>query len=124
MSTVNDFTPESGVRPQRIEWLRETTRGQVNDDPEWLIYSDHVENWWDWEPDANKTEAQPAGSPDPDLTAPGSETHEATISYWLQDWVVDGSGNANDASADALLLDDDNTPNNTHSVVSRMDVDA
>ena len=121
-ATPNDFIPEAGVRPQRIEFVRETNRGVTPSDPEWNIYSDHVENWWDWEPDANRTETQPAGEVDPDFTDPGSETHEATIAYWLQNWLVDGSGNAVDASADAMLVSSDNTVNNTHSIVSRMDV--
>jgi len=122
--SANDYVPEAGVRPTRIEFVRETTRGEVPDSPEWNLYSDHVDAWWDWEPDANKTENQPAGEVDPDLTKPGSETHEATISYWLQNWLVDGSGNAQDAAADAMLISSDNTPNNTHSVVSRMDIES
>lgn len=122
MSAVNDFTPEAGVRNWRIEWIRETSQGVTPDNPSWNLYSDHVVNWWDWEPEANKTQVQPAGDPDPDFTAPGSETHEATISYWLQDWLVDGSGNAQDAAADAMLVSSDNSLNNTHSVVARMDV--
>jgi len=118
----NDFTPESGNRPQRIEFVREDSRGVTPSDPDWNTYSDHIINWWDWEPDANKNDEQPAGAMDPDFTQPGSETHEATISYWLQQWLVDGSGNAQDAAADAMLLSDDNDFNNTHSVVSRMEV--
>lgn len=121
-ATPNDFVPEAGSRPQRIEFIRETSRGVTPSDPEWNLYSDHVLDWWDWEPDATKSAEQPAGSVDPDFTLPGSETHEATISYWLQDWFVDGSGNAQDAAADGMLVSSDNTVNNTHSVVSRMDV--
>jgi hypothetical protein len=121
-ATPNDFIPESGVRNWRIEYIRETNRGQTPDSPEWNIYSDHVENWWDWEPEANKNANQPAGDVDPDFTKPGSETHEATIAYWLQEWFVDASGNAQDASADAMLVSSDNTVNNTHSIVSRMGV--
>jgi len=120
--SANNYVPESGVRPQRIEWVPETTRGEVPTDPEWNIYSDHVESWWDWEPDANRTEVQPAGEVDPDFTDPGSETHEATVAYWLQQWLVDGSGNAQDAAADAMLVSSDNTVNRTHSIVSRMEV--
>jgi hypothetical protein len=120
--SANDFIPEAGVRPQRIEYVRETTRGETPADPAWNLYSDHVVNWWDWEPDANREAVQPAGDVDPDFTEPGSETHEATISYWLNTWFVDGSGNAQDAAADAMLVSDDNSVNNTHSVVSRMDV--
>lgn len=120
--SANDYIPESGTRPQRIEWLREDVRGETNSNPDWNTYSDHIESWWDWEPDANKTAVQPHGEADPDFTAPGSETHEATVAYWLQDWLVDGSGNAQDAAADAMLISSDNTVNNTHSVVSRMDV--
>jgi len=121
-ASPNDYVPESGTRPQRIEFVRESTRGETPADPDWNIYSDHVVNWWDWEPEANKNAEQGAGSMDPDFTEPGSETHEATISYWLQQWLVDGSGNAQDAAADAMLLSADNSFNNTHSVVSRMDI--
>lgn len=121
-ASPNDFTPEAGNRPQRIEFVRESTRGVTPSDPNWLTYSDHIVNWWDWEPDANKSDEQPAGSMDPDFTDPGSETHEATISYWQQQWFVDGSGNALDPAADAMLLSADNDFNNTHSVVSRMEV--
>jgi len=121
-ASPNDFVPEAGTRPTRIEYVREDTRGVTPTDPAWNTYSDHIINWWDWEPDANKNDEQPAGGMDPDFTAPGSETHEATISYWLQNWLVDGSGNAQDAAADAMLLSDDNSFNNTHSVVSRMEV--
>jgi len=121
-TTPNDFVPESGVRPTRIEYVRETSRGVTPDDPDWNLYSDHVEAWWSWEPDANKNAVQPAGEADPDFTAPGSETHEATISYWLQNWLVDGGGNAQDAAADAMLISADNSVNNTHSIVSRMDI--
>ncbi len=121
-ASPNDFTPEAGNRPQRIEFVREDTRGVTPSDPSWSTYSDHIVSWWDWEPDANKNAEQGAGAMDPDFTAPGSETHEATVSYWLQSWLVDGSGNAQDAAADAMLLSDDNSFNNTHSVVSRMEV--
>jgi len=120
--SANDFVPESGNRPQRIEYVRETTRGEVPDNPEWNTYSDHIVSWWDWEPDANKTAEQPAGEADPDFTDAGSETHEASISYWLQKWLVDGSGNPQDAAADGMLLSEDNSYINTHSVVSRMDI--
>jgi len=100
-ASPNDFVPEAGTRPTRIEFVRESTRGETPADPDWNTYSDHIVNWWDWEPEANKQAEQPAGEMDPDFTEPGSETHEATISYWLQNWLVDGSGNAQDAAADA-----------------------
>jgi hypothetical protein len=121
-ATPNDFVPEAGTRNWRIEYVRETSRGVTPSDPEWKIYSDHTQNWWDWEPEANREAIQPAGDVDPDFTKPGSETHEATIAYWLQEWFVDGSGNAQDAAADAMLVSSDNTVNNTHSIVSRMEV--
>lgn len=120
--SANDFVPEAGTRPQRIEYVRETTRGETPTDPEWNTYSDHIVSWWDWEPDANKTAEQPAGEADPDFTDAGSETHEASISYWLQQWLVDGSGDPQDAAADGMLISSDNSYINTHSVVSRMDI--
>jgi len=121
-ATPNDFVPESANLPDRIEFVRETNRGVTPSDPEWNIYSSHHQTWWDWEPDANKQQIQPAGSVDPDFTEAGSETHEATVGYWQEDWFVDGSGNPVDASADCMLVSADNQVQNTHSVVSRMDV--
>lgn len=121
-ASPNDFVPESGTRPSRIEFVREDTRGVTPADPDWSTYSDHVVNFWDWEPEANKATEQPAGSMDPDITPPGPESHEATISYWLQNWLVDSNGDPLDAAADAMLLSQDNDFLNTHSAVSRMEV--
>lgn len=110
---------EAGVRNQRIEFIRESTEGTTPSNPAWSAYSDTINGWWDWEPDANVEGDRTAGDPDVNEWYSGSETHDATITYRLQRWLVDGSGNAQDAAADAMLLDSDNSINNTHSVLSR-----
>lgn len=124
MATPNDFIPESGNRYGRIEYVRETARGVTPDNPSWKSYSSNVRSWWDWEPDAQREEVVPHGEVNPNFTEPASEIHDVTVSYYLQEWFVDGSGNAQDASADAMLISSDNSFNNTHSVQGRMEVNS
>lgn len=112
---------EGGIRPHRIEYVRESTEGTTPSNPSWLKFSDTVTAWPDWEPDANTTEQRGHGDPDAQGYFNGAETHELTVSYDLGQWLVDSSDNAQDAAADAMLLDTDNSINNTHSIVMRQD---
>lgn len=121
-ASPNDYVPEAATRPTRIEFVREDTPGVTPDNPSWNLYSDHVTTWWGWEPEAAKEAEQPAGSMDPWIPPAGPETHEAEIEYKLQNWLVDSNGDALDAAADGMLLSADNSWNNTHSAVSRMDI--
>jgi hypothetical protein len=110
---------QAGVRPYRIEWIQETTEGEVPSDPEWNLFSDNIINAPQWEPDANTTRQDGAGKATAAGFYNGTETHEITIEYDLQQWYVDGSGTTVDAGGDFLEPTSDNGLRATHSIVDR-----
>lgn len=110
---------EGGTAPLRTEFVRESTVGEAPADPEFEPFSDNIPTHWGWEPDNNMSALRGAGDIDPVGFFAGPETHEASFTYHLQRWFVDGSGNAQDAAADAMLRADDNSYNNTHTVTTR-----
>lgn len=109
---------EAGILPGRTEFVRETTPGVTPADPSWVLFSDLVRTF---EPVINpQTVARDAlGNPDTEESHPSTEASEATIAYDLQQWLVDGSGNALDAAYDAIARTTDNRLPNTHTVVRR-----
>lgn len=109
----------AGVRPTRIEWIAETDVGEVPSDPDWELFSDSVTSFWDWEPDANTETQRSVGSINPQGFFNGSETHEATFEYDLQQWYVDGSDDTVDPGGDFLRPSADNSIRGTHAVVTR-----
>lgn len=112
---------ESGTSPVRLEWIEETTEGVTPDNPDWNAFSYNIENYWNWEPDANTTALRGTGDDHPRGFFNGAETHEASFEYSLARWFVDGSGNAQDPSYYALDTDADNSHRGSHTVVSRQD---
>lgn len=112
------MTKQGGVRPSRVEWTPETTTGVAPSDIAWNLYSDNNTSLWDWEPDANTQRQDAAG----EITAQGffngSETHDLSFNYDLQQWFVDGSGNTLDATGDFLKPSVDNSLKATHTIVS------
>jgi len=114
-------TMDRGTAPLRLEWIEETTTGDVPENPDFNGFSYNIENLWGWEPDANTATLRGAGDPKPQGFFNGSETHEASFEYSLAQWFKDGSGNTQDAANDFLDLRDDNAVAATHSVVSRQE---
>jgi hypothetical protein len=110
---------EGGSAPQRTEWVAETTEGQTPADPSWNLYSDNLTTLWDWEPDANTASLEATGTVKPQGFFNGSEVHEATFSWWQQQWFVDGSGNTVDPAYDGMDVASDNSIKTTHTVVTR-----
>lgn len=110
-------TYQAGVRPQRLEWVEETSEGEAPSDIDWELFSDNVMSAWDWEPDANTQRQNAAG----EITAQGffngSETHDVTFMYDLQRWYVDGSGDPVDAGGYFLLPASDNSLQATKTIV-------
>lgn len=108
---------QAGVRPLRLEWVTETTVGEAPSDPAWKLFSDNVTSAFDWEPDANTQRQNAAG----EITAQGffngSETHDLSFTYDLQQWYVDGNGNTLDAGGDFLQPASDNSLKATHTIV-------
>lgn len=105
--------PEGGIRPTRVEYVQESTRGTTPSNPSWLKFSGNVRSWFDGAPDANKTEQRGAGNVDPNDYFTGAETHEFSFVYDLQNWI------SSDAANDGIQRDSDNRLKNTHSVVAR-----
>jgi hypothetical protein len=105
---------ESGIRGLRAEFIRETVRGVTDTDPDWLLYSDAVQNFT----------ATPTGSINPrgnigtadvvNFNA-GTESHEFSITYDLQRWFTA----AGDAAFDGMSRLADGSLPASHSVVAR-----
>lgn len=111
---------EAGLRNQRVEFVREDSVRTPPTDPSWEAFSDRVTAFPDWQPDAGIEADRGVGSFRVDDFYAGPEDHSGlTFAYRLQRWLVDGSGNAQDAMADGILRDADNGANNTHTVVAR-----
>lgn len=114
---------EAGVRPLRLEWVEETTEGVTPDNPAWSLFSDNVISAFDWEPDANTQRQNGAG----EITAQGffngSETHDVSFSYDLQNWYIDGSGDPVDPGGYFLEPASDNSLQATHTIVGRSEQD-
>lgn len=111
---------EAGIRPYRLWFARETTDGEAPTDPSWLLYSDRARTV---EPVLNPQAAAQMGlgEVDPDAYLTATEQHQFTVAYDLQQWIVDGSGNALDALYDAVQRDSENAIPNSHTIVRRID---
>lgn len=109
---------ESGIRGQRLEFVRETTRGTTPTNPAWLRFSDAVQSV-EFSPTASISPRGNVGSPDIANFNAGTESHEFTITYDLQQFFVDGSGNPVDASGDGMKRLTDGSLPSSHTVVSR-----
>lgn len=111
---------QRGTSPFRLEFVAESTVGTVPSDPSWRIPSDNVLSAFDWEPDANTTRQDAVG----EITAQGffngSETHEATFEYHLQQWY----SSSGDPGYVALSPSSDNDLRETHAWVGRSEVDS
>lgn len=112
-------THQAGVRPYRLEWVAETAEGVTPEDPDYNLYSDNVTSAPGWEPDANTTRQNAAGEVTAQGFFNGSETHDVTYTYSLQQWYVDGSDETLDAGGDFLQAASDNSLQATHSIVGR-----
>lgn len=112
---------ESGLQPYRTEAVRESTRGVAPSNPAWILFSDNVRSF---EPSVDAGIEPQEGLGDPNYTGAfaGTEEAEVTVTYDLQQWLIDGSGNAQDPSYDGVARDSDNRLPNTHTVVRRMDL--
>lgn len=124
MSTVNpeqqteQQTAESGLRFDRVWWLREQVAGHVPDDPEWQVYSDHLINFTaSIDPGTERVDG--LGTADAVDFSPTVEENEITIAYSLMQQIVDENDNFVDALADAALRNEANQIPNTHSMVAR-----
>ncbi|WP_042662562.1 hypothetical protein [Haloferax sp. ATB1] len=111
---------EGGIRLQRGEFVRETTRGEAPSDPSFEAYSDTIMMYPGWEPEANIEAQRGVGTYRPEDFFAGPEDHSGiTIAYHLQRALVDGNGDPVDAITDGIQRDADNRLKNTHTFVGR-----
>jgi hypothetical protein len=110
---------EGGIRPYRLEFVRESTEGQWPDNPDFRLYSDNVRNF---DPQITPgTEGQRGlGGVDFNDHFTGTGSFQFTVEYDLQQAIAAGS----DASYDGIRRDSDNTLVNSHGVVRRMEQDS
>lgn len=114
---------ESGLGAHRFEYVEETTDAQGDvqypTDPSWNRVSDTI---YSVDPTVEPGLAgdRGLGDIDTDTRRKGPEdASELTVSYPLQQWIVDGSGNANDLSAYGFTRDSDNQVPSSLMVVDR-----
>jgi hypothetical protein len=107
---------EAGIRPHRIEFIRETTEGVTPTDPDWERYSDCMGKVT-VRPNTNVTERRCIGQADVGEFYKGMEDHEIEIMYDLQRWIE----SAGDAGYDGLIRDADNELQASHSILIRED---
>jgi hypothetical protein len=108
---------ESGLRQARTEFIRETAFGATPADPDWELFSDEVFRC-EWAPSRDIFEKRRLGSVDPDNFFGGSETHQLTLEYYLQRWLLSG-GNPLDPLGDAVVRDADNNMGSSLAIVHR-----
>ncbi|MFC5970071.1 hypothetical protein ACFPYI_01885 [Halomarina salina] len=111
---------ESGSRRTEYHWVAETVDAngdaQTPTDPDWKLYSSVVTGY-EPESEATHDERTPIGDVDPIDKKRQQETHEVTVTYDLERFPVDGSGNTLDPLADGWLRDIDNNLRATHSLL-------
>jgi len=109
---------DGGFRNHRVEFVRESSTGDVPADPEWNLYSDNLDTALVVSSDAQIEAQRGVGDVNVQDFFAGPEDHTASIDYHLQDFFADGSGNAVDAAGDAIIRDGEGDIT-THSVVDR-----
>lgn len=110
--------PEGGLRNHRTEFVPETTIAEPPTDPAWELFSDRLQRFVpSIGPQFDQT--RKVGDADVQANDRGPEDDELTVAYLLQRWLVDGSGDAQDAAGYGLLRDGDNFLPATHTIVDR-----
>jgi len=114
------MTDEGGIRPQRIEFVRENAPRDTPSDPEYEIYSDRIISFPDWQPDAQVEADRGVGSYRVEDFYAGPEDHTGvTVAYRLQRPLVDGSNNPDDPITDGIQRGSDGEAVNTHTFMAR-----
>jgi hypothetical protein len=111
-------TKESGLRPQRLLFVREDEQGVTPENPEMLLYSNNVASA-EFTPDAGVTAQRGIGSAAPQEHRATVEASTGSVEYHQVRTLVDGSGDPSDAAFDAILRDGNNDLANSHTVIHR-----
>lgn len=106
---------ESGIKPQRLEFVRESTEGETPDNPAWSLYSDQVQSVG-VSPSTAISPRRSVGDPDVQDFLAGAEDHEFTITYDLQQWFT----SSGDPAYDGMVRDSGtNELPSSHSILIR-----
>lgn len=111
---------EGAIRPQTVEFARETTTGVFPSSPQLFPYSENITSF-SWSPSAGIAARRGLGDPDVSNHFSGPEEHEITVVYDLQAFPVTASGDPAGPDGDALLRTSDNALLNTHAIRVRED---
>ena len=97
--------PENALTDVRVEYVEETTVGSPPTDPAWETFSDYYATVPSWSGDAGVEGENIVGSGDLADHFRGPEDHTLEFEYWLQEAIVDGSGNAQNPLAIPMVND-------------------
>ena len=114
---MTDQFVEDAQIPTTVEFVREDTYGTTPTDPDYTLFADDVISHGMTHA-YNVEEQRTAGSAYATDHKPGAEGHSASFEYFMQQWLVDGSGDAQDAAYDGLFRENGQLPN-THTILSR-----
>jgi hypothetical protein len=109
---------ESGIRPQRLGFVRETVPGVTPANPDWIAYSNTTQSTT-LAPEVTIAERRRVGSADVQDFSGGSETHAYEIAYDLQQWFEASPGVPLDACYDGMFRNQNGEVFNTHSILQR-----
>jgi len=115
--TQND-APESGLLPGRYEYAIEPSPGETPTDPDFKLFSDALRDF-SAEVGTSYGRQNTAGDPDAQDHYRGTEDPGASVSYDLQRFPVDSSGNPIDASGYGVIRDGENQLPGTLLIVGR-----
>lgn len=110
--------PETSLLSGRFEWIEESTYGETPSNPSWNRLSDAVAGWTGSQ-DVQREALNVLGDHNPIDHPSGAEDASVDVSYYLQNWFVDSSGNLQDASAYGIERQGDGTPHNSHTLMQR-----
>lgn len=108
---------EGGIRPIRLEMVREDTPGVPPSDPDFRLYSDTVNNYDPSGIDPGIEPQRGLGDADPKAYFTGTGSFPITVEYQMQQW-YSATG---DPAYDGLTRDQYNRLQATHTVVRRME---
>lgn len=110
--------PESGGLPSRVEFVREPSPFGIPTDPNWNRPSDVVRSF-SADGGASLGAQNALGTPDAVDHNRGTEDPSVDVSYDLQQFFVDSSGDPVDPAGDGMIRDSENQLPNTHLWVER-----
>lgn len=104
--TTKRNVPEHGNLTERVYYIREAEENGRVADPNYQLFSDNLLEF-NWSPEGNKHRHDGLGFAHATAHYNGNESHEVTITYDLQNPLVDSSGNAVDPMYEAIVRNAD-----------------